>query len=142
MNDQPQQFTAAEKLACARREIAMRKQVYGQRGMLDHHQRELALMEQIGRDYEALIAAEPTPLFAAAPPKPSDGIKVVPARPEDLLEGLPDADSLDALASIFEKPRRGEPGNITAMTQQAVACIRACAAIRRLLPPTPTEKKP
>lgn len=55
--------TTAEKLACARRELAMRKSAYPgwiERGKMTAEKAayELALMQAIARDYEALLESE------------------------------------------------------------------------------------
>lgn len=55
-------FTAAEKRDEAKREVAMRRRVYGLRGMNKAHQRQIAIMYEIAEDYAAAAEAEQLPL--------------------------------------------------------------------------------
>jgi hypothetical protein len=63
-------FTAAEKLACARREIAMRRRVYpgwiaGGRMTQAEADRQIAIMVAIAADYERAAAGDAGPLFGS-----------------------------------------------------------------------------
>lgn len=60
----PQTFTDKDKLSEVRREIAMRRRVYGRDGAMTPKQTaQIAIMEAIAADYEAKIAGDPGPLF-------------------------------------------------------------------------------
>ena len=61
-------ISAADKLACAERELKYRRRVYGrlvERGKMDQREadRELELMEAIAKDYRELVSDELIPLF-------------------------------------------------------------------------------
>lgn len=61
-------ITAADKLQCAERELKYRRRVYGrliERGKMTSREadRELALMEDIAKDYRELVGDQAIPLF-------------------------------------------------------------------------------
>ena len=49
-------FTNAELANCARRELAMRRNVYAKRGTTPQREREIAMMEAIAEHFESLAA--------------------------------------------------------------------------------------
>ncbi|MGY2051917.1 hypothetical protein [Methylobacterium sp. JK268] len=65
-------YTAADKLACAEREVRQRRRVYPRlvadgRMRQDEAERQTALMEAIAADYRAQVAAEKPDLFGETP---------------------------------------------------------------------------
>ena len=56
-----------EKLAEVRRELAMRRRVYGRSGQMTPQQTaQIAIMEAIAFDYEKKVAADHGPLFGGS----------------------------------------------------------------------------
>lgn len=56
-----QRFPLRDLQRCAEREVALRRNVYRRRGMTDHHQREIAMMQEIAELLAELADAEPAP---------------------------------------------------------------------------------